>query len=147
MPTRWAQRIKRELVCEDGAALAEFAISFPLYMLVAVMLGALAWWWWNQTVVATSITDGVRAAAVLDSSLSDGYGRTRTLLQAGLGGMAASYLDNIAIFRSPDQRSVGGTIRGNLHVWFLNWDLSVQGSSFQRMEQFYPGPPDPGGWE
>jgi hypothetical protein len=147
MQRRWARRIKYIVAREEGATLAEFAISFPLYMLVVVLLGALAWWWWNQTVVATSITDGVRAAAVADSSLADGYGRARQLLQAGLGGMAAPYLDRIAIFRSPDQRSVGGAVRGNIHVWFLNWDLAVQGSSFQRMEQFYPGPPESGGWE
>ena len=147
MLTRLARRIKNLCAREEGATLAEFAISFPLYMLVAVMLGALSWWWWNQTVVATSITDGVRAASVMDSNLADGYGRARILLQAGLGGMAGPYLDNIAIFRSPDQRSVGGMIRGYIHVWFLNWNLPVQSSSFQRMEQFYPGPPDPGGWE
>jgi hypothetical protein len=147
MLKRCARRIKNQCAREEGATLAEFAISFPLYMLVAVMLGALSWWWWNQTVVATSITDGVRAASVMDSSPADGYGRARNLLQAGLGGMAGPYLDNIAIFRSPDQRSVSGTIRGYIHVWFLNWNLPVQSSSFQRMEQFYPGPPDPGGWE
>jgi len=41
MLTRWARRIKNLCVREEGATLAEFAISFPLYMLVAVMLGAL----------------------------------------------------------------------------------------------------------
>src|SRR5437667_74734 len=83
----------------------------------------------------------VRAAAVLDGSLGDGYTRARQLLQAGLGGLSAPYLGNIAIARSPDRRSVTGTIRGSLRVWFLNWNLTVQSSSFQRLEQFYPGPP------
>ncbi len=140
-------RIKHVLMREDGATLAEFAISFPVCMLVGLILGAFAWWWWNQTVVATSITDGVRAASVLNSSPADGYARARQLLQAGLGGVSGAYLNNIAIFRSPDERSVGGVIRGDIQVWFLNWNLTVQSSSFQRREQFYPGPPDPGGWE
>jgi hypothetical protein len=126
---------------EKGQAMAELAISLPVFLLVALLLGYFAWWWWNQTVAATAITDGVREAAVQ----ADGYQRAAAILTAGLGSLAQPYISSVRIWRFPSLRSVYGTVSGELTVPFVNWKLPVQSSSFQRYEQFYAGPPEE--WE
>ena len=126
---------------EKGQAMAELAISLPVFLLAALLVGYFAWWWWNQTVAATAITDGVRAAAVQ----ADGYQRAAGILTAGLGSVAQPYITSVRIWRFPTLRGVYGSVSGELSVPFVNWKLSVQSSSFQREEQFYAGPPEE--WE
>ncbi len=133
--------MRRLLSDERGQAMAELVVGLPVFLLVAILVGWFAWWWWNQTVAATAVTDGVREAAVQ----SDGYARARDILRAGLGSLAQPYQDNLRIWRFPSWRSVFGTISGELTVPLVNWRLQVQSSSFQRYEQFYPGPPED--WE
>ena len=126
---------------QQGQAIAELAISLPVFLLAALLLGYFAWWWWNQTVAATAITDGVREAAMK----SDGYQRAAAILTAGLGSLAQPYLTSVRIWRFPSLRSVYGTVSGELRIPFVNWKLPVKSSSFQRYEQFYAGPPED--WE
>ena len=94
---------------QKGQAMAELAISLPIFLLVALLLGYFAWWWWNQTVAATAITVGVREAAVQ----ADGYQRAAAILTAGLGSLAQPYISSVRIWRFPSLRSVSAPCRAS----------------------------------
>jgi Flp pilus assembly protein TadG len=63
----------------------EFALAFPLLVLVALALVQLALYVHAENVVIGAAQDGARVAAEVDRGIPDGLATSRTLLQAGLG--------------------------------------------------------------
>ncbi|MBU1746758.1 MAG: hypothetical protein KKA73_03645 [Chloroflexi bacterium] len=120
----------------------EFVLVFGLAVFLAGAFGTLAWFWWNQTVSATAIHDGTRAAAVWDGgSLSRGYATTQGLLNAGLGGLAPGP-ESYAIEYAGPLRSVVGSVDYQYALPFGLGQARVRARSVLRHERFYPGPPE-----
>src|SRR5438105_980454 len=74
---------------EDGQALVETAVAFPILLLVALALVQFALYYEAESVVTGAAQDGARVAAAEDGSLADGVAHTQALLQAGLGRSAS----------------------------------------------------------
>lgn len=146
--------MKSKLLCllrrghadEEGAALYEYALVFPLFCAIVMAIVGMGWWWWNQSVAAVAIHDGARDAAAHDGNLTLGYDRTQTILGSHLGGQnAEEYEGHYRLWTDGSRRSVRGeiTLERSSMVPFLGSQLfEVRATSFQRRWEFYPGPPD-----
>ena len=130
---------------QQGQAMVEFIIVFPLMVVLFLFLAAQAWWWWNQTSAAVAIYDGTAAAGHHNGSIEEGYRETFRALAAPLGGTAQDYAGTYTIVDLPQMRATAGTIRNArvIDLPYIGPELfTVEASSFQRKEQFYGGPPD-----
>jgi len=130
---------------EQGQAMVEFIVVFPLMVVLFLLVAVQGWWWWNQASAAVAIHDGTAAAGHHEGSVEVGYEETFRALAAPLGGAAEDYRGTYTIVDLPQMRATAGTIR-NEHVVelpYLGEELfTVEASSFQRKEQFYGGPAD-----
>lgn len=70
--------------------MVEFALAFPLLILVALALVQFALYAYAENVVLGAVQDGARVAAESDHSVSDGVVTARALIQTGLGTEASS---------------------------------------------------------
>ena len=132
---------------EEGQALLEWILVFPLLTLLLLFVGLFAWWWWEQTTAAWAIHDGVHVAARQGGSVGAGLSVVDQELSSALGGYASRFSGHVSIFHDPARRSVRGEIDlpQNIDVPFVGPVLfRVRASSFQRDERFYGGPPS--GW-
>lgn len=132
---------------EEGAALYEYALVFPLLCLVVSVIVAMGWWWWNQSTAAVAIHDGARDAAAHDGNLGLGYDTTHTILGSHLGrSTAEAYEGHFRLWPDGARRSVRGTVRFDnaMMVPFVDSSqlFEIRASTFQRNWQFYGGPPD-----
>jgi hypothetical protein len=130
---------------ERGQDMLEWVIGLPLFLLLCGAIAFYAWLWWNQTTAAIAIHDGTYLAAQRGGSFGAGMGRTRQLLGAALGAASGDY--QVSIAEDPATRSMIGHIENNgvLRIPFLgSMPLRIRAASWQRLEQFYGGPPQ--GW-
>ena len=129
---------------QQGQALVEFIIVFPLLVILFLFIAVQAWYWWNQTSSAIAIHDGTAVAAHHTGSLMEGYEETLRALAAPLGGTAQEYDGSYFIVELPPMRATMGYIRNSrvIELPYIGAELfTVEASSFQRKEQFYGGPP------
>jgi len=142
--------IERELIAvhndEEGAALYEYALVFPLLCAVIFAIVAMGWWWWSQSVAAIAIHDGARDAAAHDGNLAMGYETTRSILGSHLGRYnAEQYEGHFRLWEDGARRSIRGEIvfDRSATVPFIGVaPFQVRATSFQRRWSFYGGPPD-----
>lgn len=132
---------------EQGAALYEYALVFPLFCAVIFVIVAMGWWWWSQSVAAIAIHDGARDAAAHDGNLALGYDTTRNILGSHLGRYnAEQYEGHFRLWEDGVRRSVRGEISmdRSMMVPFIGSGqlFQVRATSFQRRWAFYGGPPD-----
>lgn len=129
---------------QRGQALVEWTVGLPVFLILCAGIVFYAWMWWNQ-VTAAAVHDGTYLAALRGGNLGAGYARTQMMLRSAVGGFASSY--SISIGADPGRRSVSGSVR-NSRLFKLPYlgalPLNIQAASFQRLEQFYGGPPR--GW-
>ncbi len=130
---------------ELGQDLVEWTVGLPVFMILCAGAVFYAWIWWNQVVAAAAVHDGTYLAAMRGGDPGAGYARTQRLLQSAVGGFASSY--SVSIGADASHRSVSGSVRNNslFSLPYLgSLPLNIQAKSFQRLEQFYGGPPR--GW-
>ena len=130
---------------EQGQDLVEWTVGLPVFMILCAGIVFYAWMWWNQVVAAAAVHDGTYLAAMRGGDTGAGYARTQRMLQSAVGGFASSY--SITLGADTSRRSVSGSVR-NSSLFSLPYlgalPLNIQAQSFQRLEQFYGGPPQ--GW-
>ena len=127
---------------ERGQDLVEWTVGLPIFLILCAGIVFYAWMWWNQVVAAAAVHDGTYLAAIRGGDPGAGYARTQRMLRSAVGGFASSY--TITIGADASRRSVAGSVRnGSLFsLPFLGaLPLNIQAQSFQRLEQFYGGPP------
>ncbi len=130
---------------ERGQDLIEWTVGLPIFMILCAGIVFYAWMWWNQVAAAAAVRDGTYLAAMRGGDTGSGYALTQQMLRSAVGEFASSY--SITLGEDASRRSVVGSVRnGNLfNLPFLGaLPLNIQAQSFQRLEQFYGGPPQ--GW-
>ena len=131
---------------EQGAALYEYALVFPLLCAIIFAIVAMGWWWWSQSVAAIAVHDGARDAAAHDGNLTLGYATMHNILRSSLGGPnAQAYEPHARLWADPARRSVRGEIVLD-HVTTVPFigsgRFQIRATTFQRRWNFYGGPPD-----
>ncbi len=130
---------------ERGQDLVEWTVGLPVFLILCAGIVFYAWMWWNQVAAAAAVHDGTYLAAMRGGDTGAGYTRTERMLQSAVGGFASSY--RITLGEDAGRRSVAGAVR-NSRLFSLPYlgalPLNIQAQSFQRLEQFYGGPPQ--GW-
>ena len=145
-------RVARFAIClsqfahdDSGQDLVEWTVGLPVFMILCAGIVFYAWMWWNQVAAAAAVHDGTYLAAMRGGDMGAGYARTQQMLRSAVGGFASSY--SISIGADTSRRSVRGSVR-NSSLFSLPYlgalPLNIQARSFQRLEQFYGGPPN--GW-
>ena len=130
---------------ERGQDLVEWTVGLPVFLILCAGIVFYAWMWWNHVAAAAAVHDGTYLAAMSGGDTGAGYARTQRMLRSAVGGFASSY--SISIGADTSRRSVSGSVR-NSSLFSLPYlgalPLNIQAQSFQRLEQFYGGPPQ--GW-
>jgi hypothetical protein len=130
---------------DRGQDLVEWTVGLPVFLILCAGIVFYAWVWWNQVAAAAAVHDGTYLAAMRGGDIRAGYARTQQMLRSAVGGLASSY--SISIGADVGRRSVNGSVRNN-RLFTLPYlgalPLNIQARSFQRLEQFYGGPPQ--GW-
>ena len=142
---RLASSVFRLFADQRGQDLVEWTVGLPLFLVLCAGIVFFAWMWWNQVAAAAAVHDGTYLAAMRGGDLGAGYARTQRMLRSAVGSFANSY--SISIGPDASRRSVAGSVR-NSNLFNLPYlgalPLNIQAQSFQRLEQFYGGPP--AGW-
>jgi len=137
--------VSRLCLDERGQDLVEWTVGLPVFLVLCAGIVFYAWMWWNQVAAAAAVHDGTYLAAMHGGDLALGYARTQQMLRSAVGGFAGSY--TVTIGEDTARRSVAGSVR-NTSLFSLPYlgalPLNIQAQSFQRLEQFYGGPPK--GW-
>ncbi len=130
---------------ERGQDLVEWTVGLPVFLILCAGIVFYAWMWWNQVVAAAAVHDGTYLAAMRGGDTGMGYARTQQMLRSAVGGFASSY--NVTLGADTARRSIVGSVQNN-RLFSLPYlgalPLNIQAQSFQRLEQFYGGPP--AGW-
>jgi Flp pilus assembly protein TadG len=124
---------------ENGQAMVETAVAFPVLLIVALVLVQFALFYQAESVVTGAVQDGARVAAAEDSTLTDGVAHTQDLLQAGLGQSAG----RVAVQGSDGGSTVTVQAHGHLQLiipWVGGASLPLQARSTISKEQFRVGP-------
>lgn len=124
---------------EDGQALVETAVAFPILLIVALVLVQFALFYQAEGVVTGAVQDGARMAAAEDSTVGDGVMDTRALLQAGLGRSAGE----VTVQGNDGRSTVTVEAHGHLQLivpWLGGATLPLQARSTISKEQFRVGP-------
>jgi TadE-like protein len=136
------QRWQRD---ERGQDLLEWTIGLPVFLILCAGIVFYAWMWWNQVAAAAAVHDGTYLAAMRGGDTGAGYARISRMLRSSVGALVDGY--NISIGPDASRRSVSGLVRNDslFRLPYLGaLPLNIRASSFQRLEQFYGGPP--AGW-
>ena len=143
--SQFAIRLSQFVRDERGQDLVEWTVGLPVFMILCAGIVFYAWMWWNQVAAAAAVHDGTYLAAMRGGDVGAGYARTQRMLRSAVGGFASSY--SVSIGADASRRSVSGSVR-NSSLFSLPYlgalPLNIQAQSFQRLEQFYGGPPQ--GW-
>ena len=94
---------------EEGQALLEVAVTFPLFVLVILAIGATAWTFWVQAATAIASQEAARHSAYRAGDNFDptaGYGPFSEAMAGITGSTSASYIGNPEIVVDPATRSV-----------------------------------------
>ena len=135
---------------EEGQALLEVAVTFPLFVLVILAIGATAWTFWVQAATAIASLEAARHSAYRAGGIFDptaGYGPFSEAMVGITGSTSASYIGNPEIVVDPTTRSVHVSVsRGvTFNTQAVTAWYTFKSGTFTRIMQFFGGPPDP--WE
>jgi hypothetical protein len=135
---------------EQGQSLLEIAVVFPLFVLVILAIGAVAWTFWVQAASAIASQEAARHAAYRAGDAFDptaGYGPFSEAMSGITGSTSAGYIGNPEIVVDPATRSVRVLVsRGATFTTpATSAEYTFMSGTFTRIMQFFGGPPDP--WE
>ncbi len=124
---------------EDGQAMVETAIAFPILLLVALALVQFALFYQAESVVTGAVQDGARVAAAEGDTVGDGVMHTQELLQAGLGRSGGQ----VTIQGSDGGQTVTIQAQGHLPLiipWLGGASLPLAARATMSKEYFRVGP-------
>ena len=105
-----ATRLRTRLASERGAQLLEFALVFPVFLLVLAGILDMGFLFKNYAVVTNAAREGARMAALPGWDSEQVTTRVNSYLAAGgLQGTATTAIDNVTILTDPVS---GRTING-----------------------------------
>jgi len=135
---------------EEGQSLLEIAVTFPLFVLVILAIGAVTWTFWVQAASAIASQEAARHSAYRAGDSFDptaGYGPFSEAMLGITGSTSASYIGNPEILVDPATRSVQVSVsRGaTFRTPAVTAEYTFRSGTFTRIMQFFGGPPDP--WE
>jgi hypothetical protein len=133
-----------------GQALIEVAVTFPVFVLVILAIGAVAWTFWVQAASAIASQEAARYSAYRvgdEFNPTLGYGPFSEAMAGITGPSSASYVGNPEIVVNPTTRSVEVSVsRGvTFKTPAVSASYTFKSGTFTRIMQFFGGPPDP--WE
>ena len=137
------RHVHRVLSNKAGQGSLEFVATLPLYLLLFLMILYFGLYLWMQIISSVALHDGVRVTAETGNAAA-GYTRARTLMEAGLGGLASGPASTLVIMVNPAAHGVQGRIDYAWRTELVGFDIAplrVRASCFARMERFYGGPP------
>jgi hypothetical protein len=143
-----AAMFRREV--EEGQSLLEIAVTFPLFVLVILAIGAVSWTFWVQAASAIASEEAARHAAYRAGDSFDptaGYGPFSEAMAGITSSASASYIGHPLIAVNPATRSVQVSVsRGaTFRTPATSAEYTFRSGTFTRIMQFFGGPPDP--WE
>jgi hypothetical protein len=149
-PSRQETVLMQRTKGEEGQSLLEIAVAFPLFVLVIMAIGAVAWTFWVQAATAIASQEAARHSAYRVRDTFDptaGFGPFSEAMAGITGSTSASYIGNPEIVVDPVTRSVQVTVsRGaTFRTPATSADYTFRSGTFSRIMQFFGGPPDP--WE
>ena len=133
-----------------GQALLEVAVTFPVFVLIILAIGAVIWTFWVQAASAIASQEAARAAAYRvgeDYDPAAGYGLFAETMVGITGSTSAGYIGNPQITVNPLTRSLQISLdRGvSFSSPAVSSDYAFRAGTFTRIMKFFGGPPDP--WE
>lgn len=135
---------------ERGQALMEFALVFPVVVLIVLAIGAVAWTFWVQAASAVASMEAARYSAYRVSESFDptaGYGPFSKAMGGITSPASAGYIGNPKIVVNSATRSVQISVsRGaTFRTPAISASYTFKSGAFARIMRFFGGPPDP--WE
>ena len=135
---------------DRGQALLEVAVTFPVFVLMILAIGAVAWTFWVQAASAIASQEAARYSAYRvgdDFNPTLGYGPFSEAMAGITSSSSASYIGNPQIVVNPTTRSVQVSVsRGvTFRTPAVTSEYTFRSGTFTRIMQFFGGPPDP--WE
>lgn len=124
---------------QQGQALVEAALAFPLLLLTAIGLVQFALFAHAQHVVTGAAQDGARVAAAEDGTVEDGVAHAQAVVRAGLGWSG----EEVTVQGTDSGDSVAVEARGRLRMiipWVADATLPLEARSVITKEQFHAGP-------
>jgi hypothetical protein len=125
----------------QGQDLLEWTMGLPVFMVLCAGIAFFFWLWWNQVSAAGAVHDATYLAAVKGGDVGAGIARANQMLGAAVGAFRKEY--SISLVNDP-RKSVSGEVRANklFQLPFLGpLPFTAEAHSFQRLENFYGGPP------
>jgi hypothetical protein len=135
---------------QDGQALLEVAVTFPLFVMIILAIGAVAWTFWVQAATAIASQEAARYSAYRVGDTFDplaGYGPFSDAMSGITSSSSTSYVGNPEILVDPTTRSILVSVSRGVTFTSpaVSADYTFRSGTFTRMMQFFGGPPDP--WE
>ena len=106
-----------------GQALLEVAVTFPVFVLIILAIGAVIWTFWVQAASAIASQEAARAAAYRVGDVYDptaGYGLFAETMAGITGSTSAGYIGNPQITVNPSTRSLQISLRSRENMRALN---------------------------
>jgi TadE-like protein len=139
--SRFFKQLKRFHQNVEGQDLLEWTMGLPVFMVLCAGIAFFFWLWWNQVSAAAAVHDATYFAAVKGGDVGAGLARANEMLGAAVGAFHKEYA--IALVYDP-RKSVSGEVSANklFQLPFLGpLPFTAEAHSFQRLENFYGGPP------
>jgi hypothetical protein len=135
---------------QAGSAIAEFAIVFPLFVLILLFIGAVTWTFWVQAATAIASQEAARAAAYRQGegyNPAAGYKPFSDALAGITNPASAERIGSPEIRVDFARRSLLVSVERPLSFYTpaLSAEAAIRAGTFTRLMQFFGGPPDP--WE
>jgi Flp pilus assembly protein TadG len=137
-PPARRRALRRSPLC--GATLPEFALTFPLLLLVLLAVLQFALVVHARQVVTAAAQEGARVAATEGRTPQEGEAYAAALLRAGLGAPAATFAVAVA-YEPPSGDTTIASISGTypLTVPLPGGGVPLRATARMRTERFRPG--------
>ncbi len=135
------REIKRLHHDRRGQDLLEWTMGLPVFMVLCAGIVFFFWVWWNQVSAAGAVHDATYLAAVKGGDVQAGVARANQMLTAAVGAFHKQYAISLAY---DPRKSVSGRVSAKrlFQLPFLGpLPFTAEAHSFQRLENFYGGPP------
>ena len=124
---------------ETGQSTLELALALPVLLIVLIGAVQFALVHHAENIAETATAEGARMAAAEGNSLLEGVARTRSVLEAGLGGTGSAF-----VVTAEDSGETVVTHASGEYELFIPWvttlAITIESRSEVRKEGFRSGP-------